>query len=190
MKWDLALSERFTRWKQYQLCRCSCFALWVKCYDNTSKTVGAEFIPRRENEIQTWQIRHKYKNKNNEHTKIITWSPEITSKACFIIIHNKNTLKHALLSPPVLMFPHKHWTDIVKTGSRSKHGSEWDISTQSGLLKGHRDTHTTHKHTQFIQSLLQWKSLCDCKCCESKEGRMARQRVWWWSKNIAGNVCL
>lgn len=142
MKWDLALSERFTRWKQYQLCCCSCFTLWVKCYDNTSETVGAEFIPRRENEIQTWQIRHKYKNKNNEHTKIITWSPEITSKACFIIIHNKNTLKHALLSSPVLMVPHKHWTDIVKTGSRSKHGSEWDISTQSGLLKGHRDTHT------------------------------------------------
>lgn len=150
MKWDLALSERFTRWKQYQLCCCSCFTLWVKCYDNTSETVGAEFIPRRENEIQTRQIRHKYKNKNNEHTKIITWSPEITSKACFIIIHNKNTLKHALLSSPVLMVPHKHWTDIVKTGSRSKHGSEWDISTQSGLLKGHRDTHTTHKHTQFI----------------------------------------
>lgn len=147
MKWDLGLSERFTRWKQYQLCWCSCFALWVKCYDNTSETEGAEFIPRRENEIQTWQIRHKYKNKNNEHTKIITWSPEITSKACFIIIHNKNTLKHALLSSPVSMFPHKHWTDIVKTGSRSKHGSEWDISTQSGLLKGHRDTHTTHKHT-------------------------------------------
>lgn len=96
------------------------------------------------------KIRYKYKNKNNEHTKIITWSPEITSKACFIIIHNKNTLKHALLSSPVLMFPHKHWTDIVKTGSRSKHGSEWDISTQSGLLKGHRDTHTTHKQTQFI----------------------------------------
>lgn len=95
MKWDLALSERFTRWKQYQLCCCSCFALWVKCYDNTSETVGAEFIPRRENEIQTRQIRHKYKNKNNEHTKIITWSPEITSKACFIIIHNKNTLKQA-----------------------------------------------------------------------------------------------